>query len=145
MPVTPLSCTAVAWLLATSSAFVDVSARYEPPAVRGEEAAVVVSLVPQQEGIVVNERPAPRLALDPDQKVLVDRQPPKKAGGPPPVPGEAHYLDPKVPVRFPVALAAGASAGQHTVKAVVTYFFCSKEQGWCRKGKTPVDLTVTVP
>jgi hypothetical protein len=140
-----VSCASVTLLLGLPSAFIDLSARFEPAARRGADAAVIVTLVPLQPAIVVNETPAPRLALDPDQPVLVDRQHPKKAARPPADAGQSHYLDPKVPVRFPVALAPGAPMGTHSVRGVVTYFFCSKSEGWCRKGKAEVTFEVTVP
>jgi hypothetical protein len=45
-------------------------------------------------------------------------------------------------VVFPVALAPGAPAGDRDVKAKLTYFYCSKREGWCRKGSAPVEFKV---
>jgi hypothetical protein len=104
-----------------------------------------VTLTPVLPGIVVNEQPAPRLKLDPAQVVLVDRQPPRAPSTAPIDPSQARYLDPRVPVRFPVALAAGAPRGTHAVRASVTYFYCSKSEGWCRKGTGEISVDVTVP
>jgi hypothetical protein len=136
---------AIATLLASPPAFVDVHARFEPPASAGAEGAVVVTLTPVVSAVVVNEMPSPRLTLDPQQKVLVDRQPKKASGGASVDPEHTKALDPKVPVRFPVAIAADAARGTHAVKATVIYFFCSKAEGWCRKGKTEIELAVSVP
>ena len=77
------------------------------------------------------------------QSVLV-YEPPPKAKTPAVDPGQAKYLDPEVPVRFPVKIAPGAPKGDHLVKATVTYFYCSKRQGWCRKGTEHVELAVKV-
>jgi hypothetical protein len=129
----------------TGSTYVAVDAAYVPAKVRGGDAAVAVTFTPTEAGIVVNETPAPRLKLDAEQTILIDKQVPKPAGGPPPDPEHARYLDPAVPVRFPVALASGAPRGTHRVKGTVTYFFCSKREGWCRKGTADVVLTVAVP
>ena len=62
-----------------------------------------------------------------------------------PADGEAKYLDTTVPRPFPVLLKAGAPAGTHAVKASVTYFYCSKSEGWCRKGTSDVAFDVRVP
>ena len=34
---------------------------------------------------------------------------------------------------------------QQPVKGTVTYFYCSKREGWCRKGTSEVAFTVAVP
>jgi hypothetical protein len=127
-----------------SDKYVAVSATFTAPAKPGAQASVSVTLTPQEPGIVVNENPAPRLALDPTQKILVDKQAPKSAA-PPPDPAHAKYLDPLVPIEFPVALRAGAAKGVHTVAATVTFFYCSKRESWCRKGTTDVSFDVRVP
>ena len=42
-------------------------------------------------------------------------------------------------------IAQGAKKGPQTVKAAVTYFYCSKREGWCRKSTTDLEVPVTVP
>jgi hypothetical protein len=84
------------------------------------------------------------LKLDAGEAVLADKQ------GPPPRftaydPENARYLDPAVPVHLPVAVKPTAPRGRHTVKAKVTYFYCSKREGWCRKGTDDVEFPVSVP
>lgn len=122
----------------------DVQASFVPPGKAGANGAVAVSFTPLDPNVHINETPAPRLKLDPSQTVLVDRQAapePSTAGEPP----AARYLDLDAPVRFAVAFAKGAPSGRQTVKAAVTYFYCSKTEGWCRKGTTPVEIAVLVP
>ena len=76
--------------------------------------------------------------------MLVDKQPaPSKAA--PPEPAEGKYIDLSLPVAFPVALADGAAPGTQAVTGKVTYFYCSKREGWCRKGTNELDLSVKVP
>jgi hypothetical protein len=132
---------AAAW--AGDAALVSVSARFVPASRPGTEARVLVSLVPRDATVRVNEDPAPRLKLDPAQVVLEDRQrPSRKAAaeeGPP------RYLDPLLPVAFPVALRPGAPKGDQAVKAAVSYFYCSKSEGWCRKGTNDLEFSVRVP
>jgi hypothetical protein len=52
------------------------------------------------------------------------------------------YLDTTFPVAFPVAWASKAPASNTTLKAEVVYFYCSKRDGWCRKGTAPVAFSV---
>ncbi len=121
-----------------------VSAAYLPPAKPRAAASVAVTFVAADPDVKINQEPAPRLKLDPEQVVLVDRQAP-------PAPhkgesaGEPKYLDTSLPVSFPVALSPKAPKGEQPVKGTVTYFYCSKREGWCKKGTSEVAFTVAVP
>jgi hypothetical protein len=120
----------------------EVTASYAGAAKR--QGTVLVSFHALDPDVVINEQPQPRLALDPAQKVLVDKQPaPAKTA--PPEPTEGKYLDLALPVAFPVALADGAPAGTQAIAGKVTYFYCSKREGWCRRGTADLDLSVKVP
>jgi hypothetical protein len=118
-----------------------VTASYAAAAKR--QGSVVVTFQALDPDLVVNEQPSPRLALDPAQKVLVDKPPPAQTK--PPEPADGKYLDLSLPVAFPVALAEGAAAGTQAIAGKVTYFYCSKREGWCRKGTSEIDLSVKVP
>ena len=135
---------AVATGLPGSEQHVDVLASFVPPSQEGASPAVAVSLVPKTPDIRVNEVPAPRIKLDPGQAILVHEPPAKRSPPPSFDPANAKYLDPDVPVRFSVELVGDAPKGIHTVKATVTYFYCSKRQGWCRKGTEKIELAVKV-
>lgn len=117
-----------------------LSAAFVPAARAGADPTVAVTFVARDPDVKVNEEPAPRLTLDPSQKVLVDKQ--LKASGAVKSfdPDTATYLDLSRPVSFPVARVKGAAPG--TVGASVTYFYCSKREGWCRKGTTDVAFDV---
>lgn len=121
----------------------DLTAEYQAGAKR--QGTVAVTFKAADPDVVVNETPGPRLALDPAQTVLVDKQPAPVKGAQAPDPQDGKYLDLALPVVFPVGLAPGASAGGHDVKAKVTYFYCSKREGWCRKGTSEVAFDVKVP
>lgn len=123
-------------------AYVRVTASYLPPAA-GVEAVIAVQFSPVGPNIRVNEDPAPRLKLEAGQQVLEQKPVPRRS--PAPAAGQARYLDPILPVTFPVKVDARAARGDHTVKATVTYFYCSKSEGWCRKGSADVDVPVRVP
>src|SRR5206468_10810503 len=97
-----------------------VSAAYVAPAKPKAAASVAVTFIPADPDVRINQEPAPRLKLDPEQGVLVDRQSP-------PAPhkaesaGEPRYLDTSLPVSFPVALNPKAPKGEQPVKGMVTY------------------------
>jgi hypothetical protein len=129
-------------LLGAGSPRVDVSAAYLP-ASKGTSASIAVTLQPEDTALHVNESPGPRLKLDPAQTILLDKQAPARVTGADPA-AEARYLDPMVPVLFPVAVQPGAARGVHSVKGTVTYYFCSKTEGWCRKGTAEVSVDVPV-
>ena len=123
----------------------DVAASFVAPAKPGAPGAISVLFSPTDPDVAINEDPAPRLKLDPEQAVLVDKPatPPTRA-----VSGDAEkarYLDLAKPVRFPVAVATKLAGGEHPVKATVVYFYCSKREGWCRRGTADVEFTVDVP
>jgi len=124
---------------------VGVTAAFKASSKPGTPGAIVVTLAPLNPAIRVNEEPAPRLKLDPDQRTLVDKQPPAPTRLASFDPETARYLDPKAPVSFPVAWAPAAPKGPQTVKGTVTYFYCSKTEGWCRKGTAEVEVALTVP
>jgi len=131
----------LAW--AGSAEDVDVMATYLAPQEEGGP-WIVVSLLPKVPDIRVNESPAPRIKLDPQQKTLIYQPPTDRSASPGPALSGARYLDPETPVRFPVKLAPRAPRGTHLVKATITYFYCSKRQGWCKKGTADVEVAVTV-
>lgn len=123
----------------------DVVAAFEPPKKGGDVAHVAVSFSPLDPDVHINEDPPPRLKLDVDQAVLVDKQPPAPAKVADWDPDNARYLDLAKPVRFPVAFAAAAPKGGQTVKATVVFFYCSSREGWCRRGTSDVEVPVSVP
>jgi len=130
-------------VLAASPHF-NVAASFVPPSKRGANGAIAVTFVAKDPDVHINEEPAPRIALDPSQNVLVDKQaPPSRTQTFDPE--KAKYLDLSVPVSFPVSLAPGATKGPHTLAGSVTFFYCSKREGWCRKGTSAIEVAVTVP
>lgn len=123
----------------------NVSAAYVPPASKGSDGAVAVTFVALDPDVRVNEEPGPRLKLDPAQAVLVDKQKPAPSRAEAFDPEKAKYLDLAAPILFSVAVSPDAPKGSQTAKATVTYFYCSKREGWCRKGTAPVDVALDVP
>ena len=133
---------APAGALASGGEHFDVTASFVPPSKPGRPGAVAVTFVPKDPDVHINEEPEPRLKLDPLQTVLVDRQRPAPSRVAPFDPETAKYLDTALPVSFPVAWAGKAPKQPQLVSATVTYFYCSKREGWCRKGTTEVEVSV---
>lgn len=121
-----------------------LSASFVPAKGPGSTAMVTVTFQPRDPEVRINEEPAPRLKLDPQQTVLVDKQAPPKRMAPIDL-TKVKYLDSAVPMAFPVALDARAPRGSQPVGAAVIYFYCSKREGWCRKGSSEITIPVVVP
>ncbi len=121
----------------------DVQATFVPSASAKAEPAVAVLFTAKDPDVKINETPAPRLKLDAAQSVLVSK-PGEGRKEPDATPENPRYLDLAAPVRFPVGLGAAATKGTHVVKGSVAYFYCSKREGWCRKGTTEVEIPVLV-
>jgi hypothetical protein len=124
---------------------VSVTAVFVPPSAGAADGSVEARFASSDPQIVVNETPPPRLELDPEQTILIDRQLPTAPRRVPLNPSKMKHLDLAQPVRFKVAIAPNAAAGRHSVSAVVVHYYCSKREGWCKKGRAPVNLRVDVP
>lgn len=120
--------------LVVSASHVDVQAEFRQGRAGAE---VAVTLSPRDHDIKVNRSPAPRLALDASQKVLSLRPVKTEKGE-----KKEGYLDTTFPVVFPVELAPDVR-GTPAVKGTLTYYYCSKAEGWCRKGTQDVEVSVT--
>jgi hypothetical protein len=130
----------VAWSGAGTRHF-DLQATFVPATGAKGDAAVAVLFTAKDPDVKINEIPAPKLKLDAAQSVLQSNaEAPKAAGFE--APDQTRYLDLAAPLRFPVALGSAATKGTHLVKGSVAYFYCSKREGWCRKGTTEVEIPV---
>lgn len=124
-------------LLSGPSRSFEVSAAYVSRA--GAQGEVAVSFTALDPDVRINRVPAPRLKLDPAQTLLVVAPAPaedRAAEGA----NKDKYLDVTWPVVFPVSLSSRAPKGGGMVKGTVTYFYCSKREGWCRKGTADVEF-----
>ena len=113
------------------------------PARRNAPGEVAVQFVAMDPAVKINEVPAPRLKLAAGPATVAAPSAPAKGG--PAGAGPGHYLDLTLPVTFPVTLAPGTPRGSHDAKGTVTYFYCSKREGWCRKGTAEVAFPISVP
>jgi hypothetical protein len=122
-----------------------VTASYTPA--RGTTPGeVAVQFVGKDPDVKINEVPAPRLKLEAGPAAVIPpARPAAAAKSVPPAPGTGSYLDITLPVTFPVTLASGTPRGAHDAKGTVTYFYCSKREGWCRKGTAEVAFPIVVP
>lgn len=132
-------------LTAGSNPHFDLLATFEAPQAPGKDGAVLVAFRTLDPDLRLNETPAPRLRLELTEIILLDRQAPAPRSVPAYDPLTAKYLDLAESVRFPVAIAPTAPAGEQTVEAKIVFFYCSVREAWCRRGTTTVDISVTVP
>ncbi len=122
----------------------EVNASFEAPKKAGADGAIAVKFAALDPDVHVNELPAARIKL-PAGSVLVDKQPAASEGMGAFDPETAKYLDLSLPVYFPAAVAKAAPKGTHQVPLTLTYFYCSKREGWCRKGSAELSVAVSVP
>ena len=116
------------------------------PALPNASGEVAIQFVAKDPDVKINEVPAPRLKLlAGPATVAAPVRPAAPAKGGPAAAGPGHYLDLTLPVTFPVTLAPGTPRGSHDAKGTVTYFYCSKREGWCRRGMAEVAFPITVP
>jgi hypothetical protein len=113
----------------------DVSAQFRPGKAAGT-GEVAVTFAPRDPDVRINATPAPRLKLDAEQKLLVEKPAPRRAAA-----SDEKYLDVTFPVVFPVAVL-GPVQGEPSVKGSVTYYYCSHRQGWCKKGTADLEIPV---
>jgi hypothetical protein len=123
----------------------DVTATFTPA--RGATSAeVAAQFVARDPDVKINEVPPPKLKLEAGPATVVPPvRPAAPAKGGSAAAGLGQYLDLTLPVTFPVTLATGTPRGSHDARGTVTYFYCSKREGWCRKGTTEVAFTIVVP
>jgi hypothetical protein len=123
----------------------DVTATFNPPH-RTSPGEVAVQFVARDPDVKINEIPAPRLGLSSGPATVPPPSRPAVASKAAPA-GAAtgRYLDLTLPVTFPVTVDPKASPGAHDAKGTVTYFYCSKREGWCRKGTAEVAFRIAVP
>ena len=136
-------------VLADAPRHFSLVASFVPAKKPGGVANVAVSFRALDPDLRLNESPAPGLALDLEQVVLVDRQlPASHASGAAAAadydPLTARYHDLATPVLFPVALAPTAPKGEQMVKARVVFFYCSQREAWCRRGESEIAIPVVV-
>jgi hypothetical protein len=143
--MTSSACLLYLLALAPGPQFFEVTATFVAPGRAGATPAIEVTFVAKDPEVHINEEPAPRLKLDVAQSVLVDKQPPLRERTTPYDPSAARYLDLKRPLKFPVAFAPTAPRGAQTVGATITFFYCSRREGWCRRGSVEVEVPLTVP
>jgi hypothetical protein len=138
-------------LLADGPRHFSVVASFVPAKKAGGVASVAARFRALDPDLRLNESPAPRLKLDLEQTVLVDRQSSANgrsaSGGAVAAdydPLTARYHDLATPVLFPVAVAATAARGEQMVKASVVFFYCSQREAWCRRGVSEIEIPVVV-
>jgi hypothetical protein len=142
-----LSCiTLIASLPATSHAgesersnkFVAVDVSLERASLKpGQQSELRIEFTPI-DGIHVNVDPPIEITIQQKRTFLFSgksTQPVDKMSG---------YLSTAEPVRQRFSVSKKTQPGKHLLKANIVYYFCSDDEGWCRKFTLPVELQLTV-
>jgi hypothetical protein len=90
------------------------------------------------DGIHVNADPPIVLSLDSAAGVRLKGKPIMTMDG------KTGYLSTEAPVRQKFTLLRGVKRGPLNIKATVIFMYCSDSEGWCNRGKQPVEFTITV-
>lgn len=103
----------------------------------GSEGTILISFVPV-DGIHITSTPAVTMSLEKNSPFAI-RKPAgfktdKKTG----------FLATSSPVEQRFVVAKDSSPGTHVLRGTITYYFCSDEEGWCRKSTHPVELKLTI-
>ncbi len=103
----------------------------------GEPVNLLLSFTPAR-GIHVTGKPAVAFVLDSSFSASL-LGPPDRV-----VDSATGYLSLASPVRQQIALGRDMRPGPHMLKGVVSYFFCSEREGWCRRFRQHVELPLVV-
>lgn len=103
------------------------------PGGRGE---ILITLKPI-EGIHINADPAPEFSVDSGSVA-------KAIGAPRGKKDDRGYLSVGEPVRQEIVIAPMAAPGEHHVRGLFIYYYCSDTEGWCMRYRQAVALTVIV-
>jgi hypothetical protein len=101
----------------------------------GASGNLLVSLKPAK-GIHINLKPALSVRFDSLSEV--------RPNGDPEIPKKGEYLDAAGNIRIPIIVPASFKSGTASLKAELTYYYCSDAEGWCSRFKQPIELSLTV-
>ena len=103
----------------------------------GAKGTLLFTFIPKK-GIHINiEQP---MSLKLDSAALVSRV------GDLVVPQSAkkEIMNDKKPVKQAFTISTNVNPGEIHIKGILTYFYCSDEEGWCSRFKQPIDVTLTI-
>jgi len=103
----------------------------------GGSSEILLSFTPRK-GFHVNAIPPVGFALDSGSAALLADTtivPRDTATG---------YLNVRDAVRQPLTISASIAPGVHELRGTLTYYYCSDEEGWCRKERHPFALSLVV-
>ena len=104
---------------------------------QGDETAILVTLAPV-DGIHITADPPVQIQLARNPSFLPLGSPDlqiEKASG---------FLATSVPVQQRIRVSPKTRPGEHTIKGTIVYYFCSEDEGWCRKFSQRIALKLNV-
>ncbi len=110
----------------------DVNKKNFRPGAKGE---LLVTLQPIK-GIHIN--------LEPAMSVRFDSSSGLQSNGAMGIPRKENYFDAGKKIHIPFVLSAASAPGTATLKATLTYYYCSDAEGWCSRFRQPLEISMTV-
>lgn len=109
----------------------------ESPLKPGQQAELRLMFTPA-DGIHVTIDPPVEIKIEPKRIFLLNGESTR------PVDKSSGYLSSAEPVIQRFSLSRKVQPGKHVLKANIVYYFCSDDEGWCRKFTMPVELNLMV-
>lgn len=103
----------------------------------GSEGTILATFTPV-EGIHINVDPPVELTLQENPSFAIHADPDMS------IDEESGFLSTSQPVEQRFSVASSTTPGDYTITGTIVYFFCSDAQGWCRKFKQPITLSLHV-
>jgi len=84
--------------------------------------------------------------LDPPFSINLDSTAVIKASGKPffKKDNKTQYLDVSKPVKQKFSIPKNIKPGEHKIKGMLIYFYCSNAEGWCSRFKQPFELDIRI-
>ena len=103
----------------------------------GETANLLIKFKPRK-GIHINSVPPVEIKLDTADAII--------SAGKPEIPAvkKGDYFDVSKPIRQSFALSKNLKPGVIKLNGILTYFYCSEAEGWCRKFKHPFEFSIKI-
>jgi hypothetical protein len=103
----------------------------------GGKGRILVSFSPI-DGIHINVDPPFRLTIEKNRFFSLHGEPDISTDK------ESGFLSTSAPIEQGFYVFKKANSGEHIIKGTIVYYFCSDNEGWCRKLTQPITLKLNI-
>jgi hypothetical protein len=103
----------------------------------GREGTILVSFTPI-DGIHINIDPPVTVKLEKNSFISLQGKPEISTDK------ESGFLSTSAPIEQGFHVSEKAKSGEHIIKGTIVYYFCSDNEGWCRKFAQPITLHLSI-